>query len=532
MLQPSRLRPPRSGTQTQKPTPLAVKSFVAPTVGLVTNATMPVGTGALVLENFWPSPTGIEPRGGCVWVGSIAGEGVTLFEHRASGTFFVATQTQIYPFSATSSGGALVADVSGLTSGAWSSYEMQNSGGSFLLCANGADPMQRYDGASWIAVTGTGTGAITGVTTSDVTFIWGHRSRVFMIQRQSMSAWYLSTNAIAGAATELPLAGVFRSGGSLMMGGTWSSDSGSGMDDRCFFVTDAGEVAIFEGSNPGDTTNWSLVGVYDVGVPLGAKGVVYVGGDVLFMTRQGVIPLSAVVGKDPTQLAATAVSRAIQPDIARSIANAPGDWRLGKWPGIGMLFALPLGDTPEAPEIFAANMESVAWMTITGWAASDMASLGSWLYFCTRSGLVMRAWVGGQDDGAPFTCRAMLAFDSLTDLASRKSVSVIQSVWKARGQISYGMAAARDYARTWGPPPWVAAGTDADDSSLWDIATWDLSPWASDPSSYSVVSGWRGITGLGFAFAPTVQLVCNSPGKVSAQMQRIDLGYVQAGAVT
>lgn len=531
---PSRIRPPREATESAKPAPMAVKSFNAPTAGMVTNATLAAGKSALALENFWPTPQGIEPRAGYVAAATVSGPVVSLFEHRASAKFFAATAGAIYPFTAvTTGGGALVADQSGLTNGRWSTYEVQNSGGHFLLCVNGEDNLRRFDGSAWLTITGAGTGAITGIDTATLIYVWGHRNRVFFIQRNSTSAWYLATNAIGGAATELPLAGVFRKGGSLMMGGTWSSDSGAGMDDRCFFVTDAGEVAIYSGADPGDTNNWSLIGVYDVGVPLGRKSMIYVGGDVLFSTKSGIIPLSAVVQKDPAELTASAVTAAIQPNWNSTVEQIPGEWRLGKWSTVGMVFALPLGVSSAAPNIFVANAESGAWATITGWDATDMAQLGDWLYLGTASGQVCRAWTGGRDDGMPYTCRCKLAFDHLSDAATTKSASVIQAIWKTRAPLTYSLALTRDYGNSWGPAPEIATQPDASGvSSEWDVALWDVSPWASDPSSYTITTGWRGVTGVGFAFAPTIQLMCDSVARVNCQLQRVDVGFVSGGVVT
>lgn len=532
---PSRIRPPRGSTESAKPAPMAVKTFNAPTAGVVSNTTLATGKSALVLENFWPTPQGIEPRGGYAYVARAGTDPVvTLFEHKASATYFAASATGIYPFNASTSGGAsLDPSVTGLTNGNWSTYEVQNSGGNFLLCVNGADNLRRFDGSVWLTITGTGTGAITGVNTNTLNFVWGHRNRVFFIQNNSTSAWYLATNAVGGAATELPLAGVFRRGGSLMMGGTWSSDSGAGLDDRCFFVTDAGEVAIFTGANPGDVNNWSLVGVYDVGIPLGRKSMVYIGGDVLFGTRRGIIPLSAVVQKDPVELAASAVTAPIQPDWNATVERVAGGWRVGKWSTIGMVFAMPLGASTLAPEIYAANAESGAWCTITGWDATDIQQLGDRLYFGTDAGRICRAWVGGIDRDMPYLCRARLAFDHLSEPSAWKAASVMQAVWKVRGKIDYSMGLARDYGNQWGAPPSVASIGDPNAGmSDWDVAIWDVAPWSSDPTSYSTVSGWRSVTGMGFAFAPTVQLLCNSSAKVSCQLQRIDVGFVSGGAVT
>lgn len=47
------------------------------------------------------------------------------------------------------------------------------------LSRNGADNMCRFDGAVWLTITGTGAGAITGVDTATLAYVWGHRNHVF-----------------------------------------------------------------------------------------------------------------------------------------------------------------------------------------------------------------------------------------------------------------------------------------------------------------------------------------------------------------
>ena len=530
MILPARSRPARRDTQSQKAAGVQLATLQPPTMGLVTNASLANGGGAVVLENFWPSPTGIEPRGGCASFCNVPTGVKSLFEHGASGKFFAATETAIYEFTDASTG-ALSSSVAGQTNGEWSTYEFRNSGGSFLICVNGVDDMQRFDGTTWLTINAASTPAITGVGTDLLTHVWAHRSRLFFIQRQSLSAWYLATNSIAGAATELPLTGVFRKGGGLIFGGTWSSDSGAGMDDRCVFVTDAGEVAVYAGSDPSTPANWSLQGVYDVGVPLGRKAVLNIGGDLIIATREGLIPMSGVVQKDPTQLSLVSLARNVAPDWRGAVIDVPGGWRVTKWPSGNMLVACPLGDTFDTPPLYVANLENGAWATVTGWKIGDIQALGSGLYYGSRNGKIYRAWTGGLDDGLAFTCRAALAHDHLGNPAGHKAASAVQAVWRVRGSIDYSVALAQDYATTFGPPPPVSTPPDDGTSSLWDVSDWDVTEWGISSLPYTIRSGWYSVGRFGFAFSAQVQLVSSTTARVVAQLQRIDIAYQVGGAV-
>jgi hypothetical protein len=53
-----------------------------------------------------------------------------------------------------------------------------------------------------------------------------------------------------GALGMIPLSGAATKGGKLLCGFTWSIDAGDGIDDKCVFVTDQGELLIFTGSDP------------------------------------------------------------------------------------------------------------------------------------------------------------------------------------------------------------------------------------------------------------------------------------------
>jgi hypothetical protein len=114
-------------------------------------------------------------------------------------------------------------------------------------------------------------GAFTGVNPATLTSVWEHKSRLWFIESGTLSAWYLPVDSRTGAAVEFPLQGVFHKGGVLTIGATWSVDSGSGLDDLQVFITDQGEVAVYAGTDPSDATKWAVVGIYQIGRPMGRK---------------------------------------------------------------------------------------------------------------------------------------------------------------------------------------------------------------------------------------------------------------------
>ena len=121
-------------------------------------------------------------------------------------------------------------------------------------------------------------------------------------------------------------------------------DAGDGVDDKCVFVSDLGEVAIYEGPDPSnadpetDTEPWRLVGRYDITEPLGKNAHMRAGGDLLIATVDGIVPISEAIRKDVAALSLSAVSRPIEPDWKKEARARLGDspWELLKWPDRNM----------------------------------------------------------------------------------------------------------------------------------------------------------------------------------------------------
>ena len=51
------------------------------------------------------------------------------------------------------------ADVSGLTGNYWIGVNYRTSGGAYMVCVNGADSLELYDGSTWTEITGVSTPA-------------------------------------------------------------------------------------------------------------------------------------------------------------------------------------------------------------------------------------------------------------------------------------------------------------------------------------------------------------------------------------
>lgn len=535
-LHPPRIRSQhRVPTQTQKTPTAQTKTFAPPVAGWVSNmpGVAPVANSAAVIENFWVTATGIEPRGGSNLRCTVTG-GVTFmcqYQASTSGEYFVADSTSIYPFDdATVDGTALTADVTGQTSGDYSALETRTSGGSFLTLVNGTDSAQIYDGTSWQAITTVSSPhAITGVATSDLCHIWAYQSRQFFIEKGTMSAWYLGVNSVSGAATELPLSGVFSLGGSLLFGATLSSDSGSGMDDRCVFVTDQGEVAVYQG-DPATAADWVLNGVFSIGEPLGKHAHMTLGGDLIIGTKAGLVPMSAAMTKDPSQLSVTAYTRAIAEDWRNEmlLAGSATGWRVEKWAERNLALVAPPGTGTTKGYAFAINLETMAWSKVTGWPIGDMRVLGGNLHYGDADGNVFQCDVGGTDNDAPFSCRVCLSFDHLGDHSSHKVIHNVRETWAHSVPINPAHSVAVDYRPSFPAAP-NAASSVTEGSSAWDTSPWDTTPWSSEGQQLQIYTDWSPVAAQGRAFGVQLQLTSAASYKLDCTLISVDVTF-SAGA--
>ncbi|MEM6602515.1 MAG: hypothetical protein AAF621_00540 [Pseudomonadota bacterium] len=515
----------RNFTTLPRPATEQFKTYPAPVRGWVTNQNllMQDKMSAVILDNFFPTETGVSPRGGIAKFVDIPAKCEFLFDYNLDNIiqYFAATSTAIYKFTDSDSGNSITtAAVSGQTSSDYSFVNMVNSGGNYLKLVNGADSEQIYNGTSWSVP------SITGVNTNLLSHIWLYGKRAFYIQKNSMSAWYLGIDAIQGAATELPLAGIFKHGGSLLFGTTFSTDSGEGLDDLCVFVTTNGEAAIYSG-NPADTT-WALQGVYYVGYPIGKNAFFHVGGDPVIATKEGLIPLSSAIQKNRSQAKLDSLSFDIEPTYNFEVLNsgAFSRWMVSKWGTADKLFvAPPLNSNLGKGFVFVKNLKTNAWCRYTGWDVQTMAVMNDLLWIGDGGGNVFKADIGGLDDGADFECRLAYAFDNLGTTGRFKETTRLKETWRYSTNFESKRSVATDYQNNFQDAPNVAA-INAEGQGAWDTSPWDTTQWGTDgQASYKVKEDWGTVNASGENFSIQLQVTSGSSAKLDIELVSVDLGY-------
>lgn len=525
-IQPANRRPVFGNPRQARP-----KTFPAPVRGWVTNQNLSAAPeqAALVLDNWFPTQTGVRLRGGTALHATLGGAVTALWTYQSGNTefLFAADAGNIYNVTSVADPDvAPTAEVDSLTGGDWTFVQFETSGGTFLVGVNGADTPLQFDGSAFANSTMTGS----GLTPSNLSHVWPFKNRLFFIESGTMKAWYLTVGAITGTLTQFSLAGVFKKGGALLFGATWSLDSGDGPDDLCVFVSTLGEVAIYQGTDPSSASTWAIVGRYDIARPLGKEATIQAGGDLLIATEEGIVPLSEAIRKDPAALSLSAVTRAIEPDWNVAVRERGGlAWSMHKYSLRNMLVVgMPAIDASVAPLSYVANLETGAWCRFTGvpWDVRAQAELLGVHYVGGGNGKIYRTETTGSDAGDVYVCDCVMHFDHLGSMGPVKTINLARASFRATRAFNAKVSGSVNYdVRLPAAPSSVADSTeDAWDEGEWDDAVWDSS------SPQLVTSRWQALSKLGFVFAPQVQVTCGVTPRPDAELMSIDVMY-ETGAV-
>jgi hypothetical protein len=368
---------------------------------------------------------------------------------------------------------------------------------------------------------------------SDMTFVWSYKNRLYFTQKDTLSAWYLDIDAIGGTATEFPMGGIFPNGGALLFGARWSLESGGsgGLSEQNVFVTSNGEVAIYQGSSPDEATTWSLVGIYRIGTPLGKKAYIRGGGDLAIATTVGLVPLSKAITLDVTALNSATISYKIADEWSDAISARGGqNWQAMIWAEQKLAAIAPpdlIGGND--PIMFITNTETGAWARYTGWQGMCMEVFQGQLYFGEPNGRVYRANVGGSDDDQTYTGAVVPLFSDMGAPASVKTGKVGRAMTRSgASSVVDKVSMLTDYNLNL---PTAPNATPLTGTNTWGDAVWGTAVWSADRTAI-IKQEWVSISGLGYTIAPCYQVTSGSLGALDIELIQLETLHTAAGVVS
>jgi len=335
---------------------------------------------------------------------------------------------------------------------------------------------------------------ITGQNSNTFAYVNLFKERLYFVQENSLSFWYLPVDSINGAVTEFPLGGIFKRGGYLQAMGTWTIDAGYGVDDLAVFVTSNGEVAVYKGSDPSDPNDWSLVGIWNIGQTFARKCVFKFGGDILLLTQDGLVPLSAGLQStrlDPRVNITDKIFFAISQ--AADLYSANYGWQMNYLAKYNMLIVnIPI---TTGSEQYVMHNITKSWGRFTGVNANCWEMSGNDMYF-GGNGYVARFYDSFSDDGENINAFVQQAYSYFDTRGQQKRFTMVRPILQTDNGLPTVLCGISTDYETVDLTSQITFNPNTLDVGVWDTAVWDEANWGGALITTKI---WQGVTGIGYA---------------------------------
>ena len=494
-------------------------------------------TDAIVLDNLFPQPSFVEIRGGKSTIATFTGVCETLAAYNSltgSNQLFGAVNNagvrSIFRMDGLGGGavGAAVvggggATIEALTSTRFDWAQFGTGSAEVLYLLNGTDTPLIYDGTTWAAA-----GFTAGPSPlSSLNCVAIYKQRAWFLQKNTFNLYYLPQNNYTGAMTLLNLAPNFKLGWYLISIVTVSVDNAAGINDYIAFVSNQGEVVVFQGYDPSAVATWSLAGHFRIGRPIGVGRRCWqkLGSDAAILTTDGLILMSEALLTDRSQTL-NAITKKIRRGINQAIGlyGANFGWQVQLYPDTNKLIVNVPTSEDAAGYSFVMNTLNGSWCTFgllnSPWNAICYETMGSGLYYGTV-GKVCQADAGTSDDGSGITWSVLQAF-SYFDIHTLKQWTLARPVWSGSVPVMVSYKLCVDFDQL---PPITAIPLSKGQQANWNTPCfWNTPTYWGDANLFT--RNWVGSVGVGYCAAPYMQ---GTSLNATGQWQSIDHIYVPAG---
>lgn len=329
-----------------------------------------------------------------------------------------------------------------------------------------------------------------------------HQKRIWAVETGTNFGWYLPPDQVYGDATKFDFGPLFKMGGKLVGLTTWTVDDGDGSDDNLVAISSNGEIAIYAGIDPSGSATWQLKGVYRMGPPVaGNRFWERIGGDVKFMTYQGLVSLNAMLTSTKTSPAQDTVEalKVQQPlsEAASALGTLAG-WELYYSPELNMLIINVPSVTSIGSIQFVENLVNSKWCQFEGYDASCFCTFNGLPFFGGKNGSIYQAWSGNADNvtlagsaGNYIEARTQQAYSYLDGPGINKHVGMYRPTFIVTSTVEYGSVIAYNFSFK---TPAINFSPTSESESQWDSALWDAATWSGSLRSQAE---WTQAEGIG-----------------------------------
>jgi hypothetical protein len=262
-----------------------------------------------------------------------------------------------------------------------------------VLIADGDGPIVRYDGngfssSGFVTDSGKNPDAFDG--------IHSHQDRVYAWDTRELAFFYGGVGAVTGTLTRFPLDRLGNISGTVTCITSMTINAAHGMNDVLVIVTSTGWIVLYEGLDPGDSTDWRLLGRVKVAKPVARDALEQFGSDLWLLTVRGLVSLRESLANEKMALvssAGKAISDLIVKDI-RAGMGLPGWEMITRQDGEEILINIPVpGGTFKQ---YVYELSAPSWST-ADYPSMHWHDLGGWTEFNGTDGKLYRLASGGDD---------------------------------------------------------------------------------------------------------------------------------------
>lgn len=370
-----------------------------------------------------------------------------------------------------------------------------------LFFVNGADTPQVYNGSTIADIAWSGSG-LTNTNLVNVALV---RNRLWFCESNQAWVWYANVGQITAASALLKfdlhqIAG----GGYCMAVASWSRDGGDGADDLIVFIMSTGELIIYQGD---PATSFTLIGKFKGAPPIGRQCAFQVGGELVIITTQGLLPVSTAIGGTVTaqDIAAIDPWGKIAPGLAH---DATLDRSNPGWHGVfhlGLVYVNVPQTTGTLSKQRVLNTRNGSWTTYTALNCAAMCSFEGELYFGTMDGNIM-VHDGATDDGNDVVAISSGAFVYPSRRQDTNLFTAARPKIQCDGTVTGFIGVDVDFNSRVVNPAFADFST-GQGGGLWDVSAWDDTPWGSDADA---IQRWYSINGCGKAVSVRMTMTAAS----------------------
>lgn len=502
----------QSGINSPSPQRTSVSKIPAPIAGInaQTGLSEMVPNEAIFLKNIFPSRYGCRVRSGYREFATNVGTGGTrtilpyVGSTAADNKLFATGEDAIYDISA---GGAAPVSVLAFGTvdtesgyGQWTLYV--TNAGHFLVYTDESNGYKLYTESTglWTTIAmGVGPGQIDGVDPATFAGVVIFKSRLWFIEKDTASAWYLDVGSVTGTATEFNFGNKFKHGGTLVALYNWTIDGGEGIDDYLVAISSTGDVIIYKGDDPDVATEFLQHGQWYIGqTPVGRRIAGSFGGELYLLSAYGLVPLTKLIAGALIQQEDIYVSKKINPLIndQMRVSRTSLGWEVRLIPSDNLLLISAPKRTGLDYVQFVQSLNTEGWSTfidvpyLTGDVYLDDFYIGDEsnrvLIYSGNSDNVALDGTGGVD----IEFSILQTFQEEGLVGNYKRAQFVRPVFVASAAPSYIAEVRYDYdlSEIFGTP-----SSSSISGALWDSAIWDDALWSIELATVDQIRGGSGI---------------------------------------